>query len=61
MIENLNSLFTYMYAHAYSQCLLDSRLSRWHCYSTQYTVRVKNKCLHKFLLCFINNHLITTT
>ena len=59
MIEKLNSLFTY--AHDYSQCLLDSRLSRWHCYSTQYTVRVKNKCSHKFLLCFMNNHLITTT
>ena len=44
------------YAHAYSQCLLDSRLSRWHCDSTQYTVRVKNKCSHKFLLCFINNY-----
>ena len=33
--KNLNILFTY--AHAYSQCLLDSRLSRWHCYSTQYS------------------------
>ena len=27
----------------------------------QYTVKVKNKCSQKILLCFINNHLITPT
>ena len=64
MIEKPHLLFTY--AHDYVQSMssetpdfLDG-IATAHVH-VQYTVRVKNKCSHKLLLCFINNHLITTT